>query len=56
MVARNACPRKRRGRKSATHATRRRRQALETTTEDQVECSRDDAFCLARQAGPGPRI
>jgi hypothetical protein len=23
---------------------------------DQVECGRDEAACLARQAGPGPRI
>jgi hypothetical protein len=29
---------------------------LKGAGDDQVECGSEDAMCLARQAGPGPRI
>ena len=62
MVARNAGARKRcwspkkRPRSAKKHRGRRRAGGGSNAGRTQVDCSCDEAVCLARQAGPGPRI
>jgi len=56
MTARAALSGKYHGRAQRLSAQAPAEPAAQITEKDQLERRREDAMCLARQAGPGPRI